>query len=158
MACSLRHGGLSCEYQSRPGYPLHVLGKALPDFLEEFTFATAGVIAQHLDRSKHTIKEILQRELGLWRFSRRYVLYSHLEAQKADRPAMADDLLSVLYHQVDYSFSRILTDNELWFLYWCLSGHMFSASRNKVIPREKTTIRVLKVILTISSTVWVWSL
>jgi hypothetical protein len=34
-------------------------------------------------------------------------------------------------------FSRIMTGNELWLLYWCLSDYMFAASRDKVIPREK---------------------
>jgi transposase len=64
-------GKLSCQDEFRPGRPPHVLGKALSDFLEEFPFATAGVIAQNFGQSKHTIKEILQQELGLWRFSRK---------------------------------------------------------------------------------------
>jgi hypothetical protein len=48
--------------------PLHILRKALSDFLEEFPFATAGVLAEHFNQSKPTIKEIIQRELGRHRF------------------------------------------------------------------------------------------
>jgi hypothetical protein len=40
---------LSCDDQSRPGHPPHVWRKALSDFLQEFPFATAGIIAQHFD-------------------------------------------------------------------------------------------------------------
>jgi hypothetical protein len=47
------------------------LGKALSDFLEEFPFDNAAIIAEQFNQSKSTIKEILQRELGLQRFSRR---------------------------------------------------------------------------------------
>jgi AraC-like DNA-binding protein len=53
--------------------PPHVLGKALSDFLEEFPFVSAGIIAQNVGKSKSTLKQILKRELGLRRFSRRWV-------------------------------------------------------------------------------------
>jgi hypothetical protein len=62
---------------------------------------------------------------------------------------MAADLLSVLYRQADYSFSRIVTVDESWFLYLYLSDHMSAASRNEVIPREKATIAIQRVMLTI---------
>jgi hypothetical protein len=73
-------GDLSCEDQFRTDRPPHVLGKALSDFLEEFPFVTAEIIAQHFNQSKTTIKEILQRELGLQRFSRRWVSHSLSDA------------------------------------------------------------------------------
>jgi hypothetical protein len=125
------------------------LGKALSDFLEEFPFTTAGFIVQHFGKSKHTIKEILQWELGPWRFFRMLVPHSLSKAQKADRTAMANDLLSVLHSQVDYSFSRIVTEDEFWFLFLSSFDYMFSASRDEVIPREKATIWSQKVILAI---------
>jgi hypothetical protein len=74
------------------------------DFFEEFPFAIAGIIAQYFGWSKHTIKEILQQELGLRRFSRRCVPHLPLEVQKVDRRAMTNDLLSILHRQADYSF------------------------------------------------------
>jgi hypothetical protein len=125
------------------------LGKALSDFFEEFPFATAEIIAQHFNQSKPIIKEILQQELELQRFSRRWVPYSLSNIQKVDWTAMATDLLSVLYRQADYSFSPIVTGDESWFLYLYLSDHMFTASRDNMIAREKATIKAQSVILTI---------
>jgi hypothetical protein len=58
-------GDLICIDQSRAGRPRHVLGTDLTQFFEQFPFATTGLLAQHFGESKHTIKEILNRELGL---------------------------------------------------------------------------------------------
>jgi hypothetical protein len=65
------------------------------------------------------------------------VPYSLSDAQRADRTAMTNDPLRVLRRKADYFFSRIMTHTEFWFLYWCLSDHIFAASRDKVIPRKK---------------------
>jgi hypothetical protein len=135
-AC-FKAGDLSCEDKVRYGLFPHVLGKALSDFLEEFPFATTGVIAQHFNQSKPTIKEILQQELELQRFSRRWVSHLLSHAQKVDRTAMATDLLTILYRQADYSFSRIVTEDESWFLYLYPSDDIFAASRDEMILREK---------------------
>jgi hypothetical protein len=62
---------------------------------------------------------------------------------------MVIDLLSVLHRQPDYSFSRIVTGNEFWFLYLDLSDHMFAASRDEVIPRENARIEAQRAMLTI---------
>jgi hypothetical protein len=64
-------GVLTRVHQSRAGRPRHMLGTDLSQFLEEFPFATVGLLAQHFAESKHIIKEILNRELGLRMFSRR---------------------------------------------------------------------------------------
>jgi hypothetical protein len=40
-------GDLSCQDQIRSGHPPHLLGKALSDSLEEFPFASAGIIPQN---------------------------------------------------------------------------------------------------------------
>jgi transposase len=66
---SFAAGDLSGQDQIRRGRPRHVLGKPLSDFLEEFPFASAEIIAQHFNQSTHTINEILQQGLGLRRFS-----------------------------------------------------------------------------------------
>jgi histone-lysine N-methyltransferase SETMAR len=142
-------GDFSCEDQIRSGRPPHVLGKPLSDFLEEFPFASAGVIAQYFNQSKTTIKEILDRELGLRRFSRRWVPHSLSPAQKVDRMQMSFDLLTLLHEQEKFSFSRIVTGDESWFLYLYESHHMFAASRDEVIPRKKPAIGTQKVMLTI---------
>jgi hypothetical protein len=41
------NGDLSCQDEIRPGRLPHILRKALSDFLEEFPFASAGIIAQN---------------------------------------------------------------------------------------------------------------
>jgi hypothetical protein len=133
-------GDFLCKDQSRPDRPPRVSEKALSDFLEEFPFATAGIITQHFGKSKSTIKEILQQEFGRRKFSRMWVSYSFSDAQKADWTAMAIDLSSILYHQENYSFSQIMTGDESWFLCLYPSDHMFAVSRDEVIPREHATI------------------
>jgi hypothetical protein len=45
-------GDLSCQDQFRTGRSPHVLGKDLSDFLEEFPFASAAIIAEHFNQSK----------------------------------------------------------------------------------------------------------
>jgi hypothetical protein len=40
-----KQGGKTCEDQSRTGRPPHFLGQPLRDFLQEFLFATAVIIA-----------------------------------------------------------------------------------------------------------------
>jgi hypothetical protein len=72
----LETGDLSYGDKYRFARPPHVLGKALFDVLEKFPFAIAGIIAQHFDQSMHITKEILQWELGLRRFSRRWIPHS----------------------------------------------------------------------------------
>jgi hypothetical protein len=62
-------GDLTCIDQSKAGRPRHMLGTDLSQFLEEFPFVTARLLAQHFGKSKHTIKEILNLELGLRMFS-----------------------------------------------------------------------------------------
>jgi hypothetical protein len=66
---------------------------------------------------------------------------------------MSIDLLSVLRRQPEFSFSRIVTGDESWFLYSLQSDHMFATSREEVIPRIKATIGAQKVMLTIFSAV-----
>jgi hypothetical protein len=108
-------GDLSCQDQIRPGRPRHVLRKPFSDFLKEFSFASAGLIAEHFCFSKPTIKETRERELGLRRFSRRWVTHWLRESPKADRRTIVICILSVLRQQTAFSFSRIATGDESWF-------------------------------------------
>jgi hypothetical protein len=62
-------GDLTCIDQSRAGCSRHMLGMNLGQFLEEFPFTTARLLAQHFGESKHTIEQIFNRELGLRKFS-----------------------------------------------------------------------------------------
>jgi hypothetical protein len=46
---------LSCESNVRSDRRLHFLGKGLSDFLEEFHFTTAEIIAQHFNQYRPII-------------------------------------------------------------------------------------------------------
>jgi hypothetical protein len=99
----------------RANRSVHILGKALFDFLDEFHFATAGILAEHFNQSKPTIKETIQRELGLHRFSRRWIQHSLSDPRKIDPKMLATELLSAIRRQARHSFSWIITTDESWF-------------------------------------------
>jgi hypothetical protein len=71
-----------------------------------------------------------------------------LRVSKADEVAMASDLLTLLRGQAQFSFSRIVTADESWFLYLSQSDHIFVPSRDEMIRREKSTIDSRKVKVT----------
>jgi hypothetical protein len=95
------------------------------------------------------IKEILQGELGLQRFVRRWRPHSFPDDQKVDRTGIATDLLSFLYRQADYSFSPVVAMDEFWFLYRYLSDYIFAISRDGAVSTEKAMTPAEKVMLTI---------
>jgi hypothetical protein len=66
-----RNGDLSCKDSPRSGRPLLILGPQLEAFMQKYPFASARVIAQHFLTAVPTIKDILQRELGTRKLSRR---------------------------------------------------------------------------------------
>jgi transposase len=68
-----RNGDLTCKDSPRSGRPLLTLGPQLEAFMQKYPFASARVIAQHFLTTVPTIKDILQRELGMRKFSRRWV-------------------------------------------------------------------------------------
>jgi hypothetical protein len=68
-----RNGDLSCKDYLRSGRPLLTLGLQLEAFMQKYPFASARLIAQHFLTTVPTIKDILQRELGMRQFSRRWV-------------------------------------------------------------------------------------
>jgi transposase len=68
-----RNGDLSCKDSPRSGRPLLTLGPQLEVFISKYPFASARVIAQHFLTTVPTIKNILQRELRMRKFSWRRV-------------------------------------------------------------------------------------
>jgi hypothetical protein len=66
-----RNGDLSCKDSPRSGRPLLTLRSQLEAFMQKYPFASARVITQHFLKTVPTIKNILQRELGMRTFSRR---------------------------------------------------------------------------------------
>jgi hypothetical protein len=61
------------------------LGLQLEAFIQKYPFASARVIAQHFLTTVPTIKDILQRQLGMGKFSRRWVPHFLSSGQKVAR-------------------------------------------------------------------------
>jgi transposase len=79
-----KNGDLFCDDDSRPGRPISILGPVLQKFLDRYPFSSIIVISRHFRTSPSTVKEILRRELGLKKFSRRW--FPHLaELRTLDR-------------------------------------------------------------------------
>jgi hypothetical protein len=136
-----KQGEKTCEDQSRINRPLHFWGQPLRDFLQEFPFATAIMIAQHFDESRHTIKQILQWELGLWKFSRMWVPHLLTDSQRIERIAKAKEIFAVLQNRAE----------DFLMASWLVMSHgscthispiTCSQRGGEVIPREKQTIRI----------------
>jgi hypothetical protein len=64
-----KSGDVSCGDEERPGRPLISLDPALQRFLKKFSFASAQEMAGHFSADRATIKSILDRELGLRKFT-----------------------------------------------------------------------------------------
>jgi hypothetical protein len=126
-----------------------MLGTDLSQFLEEFPFATAMRLVEHFNESKHMSKAILERELGLQKFSRRWMPDSLSDSQKLDRIRKARYMLDVLRGQTDKSVNCIIIGDESWFVYLYLSDHMLASWRETLSPPEKQTNASRKVMLTI---------
>jgi transposase len=60
-----RNGDLSCKDSPGSGRPLLTFGPQAEAFMQKYPFASARVIAQHFLMTVPTIKDILQRELGM---------------------------------------------------------------------------------------------
>jgi hypothetical protein len=90
------NGDLSCK-DSPPSRRLPLtLGPQLEVFMQKYPFASARVIAQHLLTMVPTIKDILQRELRMRKFSRRWVPHFLSPAQKIARVEASKTILRVL--------------------------------------------------------------
>jgi transposase len=61
----------SCGDEERPGRPLISMDPALQHFLKKFSFASARLMAGHFSVCQAAIKSILDRELGLRKYTRR---------------------------------------------------------------------------------------
>jgi hypothetical protein len=65
-----RNSDLSLKESPRSGRPLFTLWPQLEVFMQKDPFAGVRIIAQHFFTAVPTIKDILQRELGMREFSR----------------------------------------------------------------------------------------
>jgi hypothetical protein len=68
-----RESDLSCAHHSRSGRPVIGISECLRVFFDKFSFARANMMSKHFSIAREAIMEILQRDLGLKKFSRRWV-------------------------------------------------------------------------------------
>jgi histone-lysine N-methyltransferase SETMAR len=144
-----RAGDTSCEDQPRSGRPLAILGDVLGKFLSKHPFASAKIMAAHFNLTPTTVKEILIRELGFRKFTRRWVPHLLSAAQKKDRVDQCKLLLGLLREQSAHNFNTIATGDESWFRYAYPARTMYAGSRSEVTPFVRSGISASKVMLTV---------
>jgi hypothetical protein len=91
-----RNADLSCKDSPCSGRPLLTLGARREAFMQKYPFASARLIAQHFLTTVPTIQDILQSELGMRKFSRRWVPHFLGPAQRVARVEASKTILRVL--------------------------------------------------------------
>jgi hypothetical protein len=107
------------------------------------------VLAKTRATSPHTIKEILTRDLGMRKFTRRWVPHELRARAKTTRVVDARMLFQALRNEQSQNFSHIMTGDERWFYDTYESPTMFARARDEVVSRVSPTIGWKKVIVTI---------
>jgi histone-lysine N-methyltransferase SETMAR len=95
------------------------------------------------------VKEILDRDLGFKKFTRRWVPHTISDPQKLKRVETSAELLQILNDLQTGSFDGITTGEESWFYYLYESSAMFAKSPGEVVPRTGKGIGVKKTMITI---------
>jgi hypothetical protein len=125
------------------------LGPVLQKFLDRDPFSSTMVISRHVRTSPSTVKEILRRELGLKKLSRRWFPHLLSDDQKKLLVDASRKLLSLLGIYAEHNFKEIAIDDESWFQYSSYSDSTFAGSRESVVPRIRRDISGQQTLLTI---------
>jgi hypothetical protein len=88
------------------------LGRQVEAFLQKYSFANARIIAKHFLTIISAVEEILQKELGMRKFSRRWVPHCLGDAQKAARVEAAKEMFKILHESERNDFDAIATGDE----------------------------------------------
>jgi hypothetical protein len=104
-----KSGNLSCGDKERPGSPLVSLAPALQRFLKKFPFASVRVTTGHLSMDRATSKNILDRELGLKKFPRRWPPHILSAERKLRRVTESESLLAIRANLAEKNFQGIVT-------------------------------------------------
>jgi hypothetical protein len=112
--------------------------------VQKYPFAGARVIPQHFLTTVPTIKDILQRELEMKQFSRRWVPNFLSPGQKVAGVEASKTILRVLRDAELNDFEGIATGDESWFRYCYSSSIMFARAPSEVVPRTRQTIGAQK--------------
>jgi hypothetical protein len=115
LIAEVQNGDLFCSDLPHAERPLLNLGPQVEAFPQKYPFASACIIAKHFLRPASIIKEILQKGLGMRKFSRRWVPHSLSDAQKVARVEAAKEMLKILQESEMNDFDVISTGDESWF-------------------------------------------
>jgi hypothetical protein len=107
--------------------------------MQKYLFSSARVIAQHFLTTVPANMDILQRELGMTKFPRRWMPHFLSPTQKVARIEASKTLLRVLQDAELNEFEVIATNDEPWFRYCYASSKMFEWAPSEVIPRTRQT-------------------
>jgi hypothetical protein len=143
-----KDGNFSLDDEFRSGRPGNDIGAAISQFLSKEPFLSASVLAKRLVTSPHTIKKILTRDLGMRKFTRRWVYHDLRAIDKGTGIVDARTLLQALRNDQSRGFIHIMTGHKSWFYYNYESPTMFAGARDEVVPRVSPTIRSKKVMIT----------
>jgi hypothetical protein len=78
----LNQGDFSIDDEFRAGRPISDLKDVISQFLSDEAYLSARLLAKRLASNVHTIKTILTRDLGMNKFTRRWVPYELNSANK----------------------------------------------------------------------------
>jgi hypothetical protein len=119
--------------------------------MQKYPFASARVIAQHFPTTVPMINDILQKELGMRKFSRGWVSHFLSPAQKIVRAEASKTILRILQDAESNDFEGIATGDESWFRYCYPSSTMFARAPSEVLPRTMQTIAAKQTMIKIFS-------
>jgi hypothetical protein len=125
------------------------MSECLRALLDKFPFANANMTSKHFRIGRGTIMEILQRDLGVKNFSRRWVPDQLNSSQKAARVNRSRALLHLLQQLQPFGFEGIIKGDESWLRCEYESGSMFAPSAGMVLPRLRAGFQVKKTTITV---------
>jgi hypothetical protein len=131
----IESGGISCEDISRAGRRLTDLAELFRLFLQDYPFATGRMLSRYFGVCAATVKDILARDLGLKKLTRRRVPHTLSGLQKVKKIEASTELLQILNDLEADSFDGIATGDESWFQYLYESSTMFAKSPGDDTPR-----------------------
>jgi hypothetical protein len=145
----LRIGYLSRTGLPRAGRPPLTLGPQVEAFLQKYRFASARLIKKHVPTTASTVKKILQRELGMRKFSRGWVPHLLIDAQKVAWVEAVKEMLKILQESEKNDFDSIATGDESWSQHTTASSKMLARSAADVMPRKRQAVGAKRPIITV---------
>jgi hypothetical protein len=144
-----REGDASCKDRNRAERPLTISGEVLSKFLSKNPFASAKNIVSRFDISVSTVIYLLARELGLRKFTGRWLPHSLSEPKENERVTQSRLFPDLLQSHQTADFNAIASGNESWFRYMYPARTMSARSRSDVISCVRSRIGTSKLMITI---------